>query len=72
MVARQSQEISGHGCATNTRSYLWFEVGAGGSQFWSKKPLNAGRSVFDCRSLQVAMGAPRRPLFHTQPPFQLH
>jgi len=34
-------------------SYFWFDVGAGRSYPWSKIPLNSGRTVFDCRSLQV-------------------
>ena len=38
-------------------NYLWFDVCAGRTYLWLKKPLNAGRAVFDCRSLQVGIGS---------------
>ena len=35
------------------RSYLWFVDLAGRNYLWSKNPLDVGRSVFKCRSLQL-------------------
>ena len=38
-------------------SYLWFEVAVSRNYSWSKKPLNAGLAVFDCRSLHLGAHA---------------
>jgi hypothetical protein len=37
------------------RSYLRFGTAAGRNEFWLKKPLNAGRSVFVCGSLHLCV-----------------
>jgi hypothetical protein len=37
--------------------HLWFEGCAGRSQFWSKKPLNVGRTDVECRSPQLGIHA---------------
>ena len=35
------------------RSYLWFAATVGRNYLWSKNPLNAGPTIFKCRSLQI-------------------
>jgi hypothetical protein len=53
LVDADGMQVGADDCRFS-RSYLWFGIVDRRNYFWLKIALNAGRSVFGCRSLQLA------------------